>query len=304
MEERNELSLVINNPENGNFLKRITWNKKEFISMVREIAERYDNLVYTEQNIAEAKKDRATLNAVKKAVSARRIEVKKAVMLPYEAFEKEVNEVMSMLEKPVAEIDNAIKEYENILRQKKEDEIRAYYSCAATDIEKEFPVETFFNPKWLNQTVSMKSIKAEIDENVKKVKENLERLEQLENETYKAVAINRYIKSQNIEDAIEEYLRLIEIEKKTNEERQKKAEIESANSIAENDNEKTIESPDKKPGMHKNDSDELSVVQQKLKPDTESQKQYKASFVVYGTKDEIFSVRRFMEERGIKFGKA
>ena len=33
--------MIISNPQGGNFLRRIDWNKEEFAKQVREIAERY-----------------------------------------------------------------------------------------------------------------------------------------------------------------------------------------------------------------------------------------------------------------------
>ena len=74
MEKEKELSVVISDPVQGNFLKEISWNKEEFRKKVSEIAARYDGLTYTEDQIKAAKADRASLNAMKKAISDRRID--------------------------------------------------------------------------------------------------------------------------------------------------------------------------------------------------------------------------------------
>ena len=76
-----ELQLVIKSPEQGSFLRHIEWNKEEFEARIDEILAGYEGLTYTEEQSAEAKTDKATLNAIKKAVSDRRIQIKKAIMV-------------------------------------------------------------------------------------------------------------------------------------------------------------------------------------------------------------------------------
>ena len=93
-----ELSLVINQPDEGKFLQKIGWNKQEIMDAVASITEQYEGLTYTEEQMQDAKKDRATLNAMRKAISDRRIEVKKALLAPYDAFEAEVKEVVALID--------------------------------------------------------------------------------------------------------------------------------------------------------------------------------------------------------------
>ena len=53
-----EMSLVISNPNEGEFLKKIDWNKTEFMEMVASITEQYEGLTYTEDQMKAAKADR------------------------------------------------------------------------------------------------------------------------------------------------------------------------------------------------------------------------------------------------------
>lgn len=68
-----ELSLVINQPDNGVFLEKIGWNKEQITSAVENIISQYEGITYTEEQIRDAKKDRAILNAMKTDISNRRI---------------------------------------------------------------------------------------------------------------------------------------------------------------------------------------------------------------------------------------
>ena len=114
-----ELSLVINQPDNGVFLEKIGWNKEQITSAVENIISQYEGITYTEEQIRDAKKDRAILNAMKTDISNRRIQVKKDLMAPYNVFEAEVKEVVAMIEKPIEMIDKQLIEYEEKQKEEK-----------------------------------------------------------------------------------------------------------------------------------------------------------------------------------------
>ena len=117
-----DLTLVINNPDEGHFLKSIGWNKDEIKKAVVSITEQYRGLAYTEEQLQEAKSDRAKLNAMKKDISDRRIQVKNALLEPYKVFEAEVNEVVALIEEPIAMIDEQIVAYEERTKEEKRQE--------------------------------------------------------------------------------------------------------------------------------------------------------------------------------------
>ena len=50
-----ELSLVISNPKEGEFLEKITWNKDEFMKLINDVADEYKGLTYTEDQMKSAK---------------------------------------------------------------------------------------------------------------------------------------------------------------------------------------------------------------------------------------------------------
>ena len=105
-----ELSLKINHPDDGKFLQQIGWNKEQITKYVSEVTNQYKGIAYTDEQIPDAKKDRAALNALKKNISDGRIQVKNALMAPYYAFESEVKEVVALIDEPIAMIDQQIAE--------------------------------------------------------------------------------------------------------------------------------------------------------------------------------------------------
>ena len=100
------MELKIYSPTEEGFLKSIEWNHEE---IKREVAERvryYKNLAYTDDQIADAKKDRATLNKFVQELEATRKAVKKQCLAPYEDFEKKIKEIVQIVNEPREEESN------------------------------------------------------------------------------------------------------------------------------------------------------------------------------------------------------
>ena len=229
-----ELSLVIENPHEGEFLKHIDWNKEEFMELVASITEQYEGLTYTEDQMKSAKADRAKLNAMKKAISDRRIQVKKAVMEPYTKFEVEVSEVTALIDKPIAMIDGQIKEYEDRTKEEKKAALKKHFEEIAADLEGILTFDRVFDQRYLNVSVSLNKAKADIQEKVDRVHTDLRSLEGFCEEKYLTIAKDAYIRTLNVSDALAEVRRLQEFDRKAEEERlRREEEAEEARLAAE-----------------------------------------------------------------------
>ncbi len=229
-----ELSLVIENPHEGEFLKHIDWNKAEFMELVASITEQYEGLSYTEDQMKSAKADRARLNAMKKAISDRRIQVKKAVMEPYTKFEAEVSEVTALIDKPIAMIDGQIKEYEDRTKEEKKAALKKHFEEIASDLEGILTFDRVFDQRYLNVSVSLNKAKADIQEKVDRVHTDLRSLEGFCEEKYLTIAKDAYIRTLNVSDALAEARRLQEFDRKAEEERlRREEEAEEARLAAE-----------------------------------------------------------------------
>lgn len=157
-----ELSLVINNPGEGHWLQHIDWNKEEFEAEIEAATKDYAGLAYTDDQIKQAKADRAELNKLKKAIDERRRAVKKAISAPYDEFEKEVKEVTQKLDGAITQIDTQVKAYEEKQKEEKKAAIEAYFEKAVGSLAGKVSLEHVFDPKWLNITTSMASIEKEM----------------------------------------------------------------------------------------------------------------------------------------------
>lgn len=326
-----ELALVISQPDEGKFLQKIGWNKQEIMEAVASITEQYEGLTYTDEQMAAAKKDRATLNSLRKAISDRRIEVKKALLAPYDAFEAEVKEVVALIDKPIAMIDKQTSAYEEKIKEDKRTELIAFFKENVGELDGVLTFDMIFNPKWLNKTASVKSCKDDITSAIQKTETDIRAIETMIEEKYRAYAKDFYFrKDRNMTAVLNEVGRMRELDRKAEEEKaareeeqrrreqeaskaaqainppsepekqQKKAEnvTETPESVT-NPAENVSEQPESEQKQAENAQ---AVVDPFADKDTDT-KIYKASFTIRGTKAQILSVKEFMIANNIQFGK-
>lgn len=199
--------------------KAIEFNFEELKTALEEKVKEYEIAIYSDDQIKQAKADRATLNALKKALNDERIRREKEYMVPFTEFKSRVNEIIGIIDRPINAIDTQVKAFEEKRKEEKAEEIRTY--MAQFSLPYNIPAEMLFSQKWLNATVSMASVKKEIDEKVSMIQEDLETLESLEE--YQAEAIEWYSNTLDLRGALNEIKR-----KKEYEERLKKIEEEQA----------------------------------------------------------------------------
>ena len=89
--------------------------------------EKYNNLTYSENQIKEAKEDRAGLNKFKEAIEIRRKEIKQLCLKPYNEFEEKVKQLVTLVDKPILAIDTQLKTFEDQRITAKTTDIHDFY---------------------------------------------------------------------------------------------------------------------------------------------------------------------------------
>ena len=158
------MELIIYNPQEGDFLQQIDWNFEDLKNEISKKSNEYMNLVYSDEQIKDAKKDRASLNKLIKALEDKRKEIKKEVMVPYHDFENKEKELVSIINKAVSNIDSQIKGYEQGLREEKRTKVKEIYKECIGDLESLIPFEKAFKESYLNAGTTLKSIREEMTE--------------------------------------------------------------------------------------------------------------------------------------------
>ena len=324
-----DLTLVINNPDEGHFLKSIGWNKEQIKEAVVNITEQYRGLSYTEEQLQEAKADRAKLNAMKKDISDRRVQVKQALLEPYEKFEAEVEEVVALIDEPIAMIDKQIVAYEERTKKEKRQSLEDFFEKSMVDIPVRITFDTIFNPKWLNRTASLSSCKKEIKKAIEDIVADVSAIRSSLSGKYSVYAEEYYMKREmNLSKALSEANHIQEMDKKAEEEEQKRAKIEEEakiqremetqqarehrNSreegglIVEHEQFTTYDEKDALNRKIRNSTD--MPIQQKTEEHIQQQipaeeKIYKSAFMVRATKAKLMMLRDYMIQNGIEFSK-
>lgn len=158
------LELRIISPQENGFVQEIKWNNEELKTAIVKKMEDYKGLVFTEETIADGKKDRADLNKLRGAIDNERKRIKKMCMEPYNKFEKEVKEVLGLVDEQISAIDVQIKEVEQIKREEKRKTVQELFESIG--FQKFVTLEMIWDEKWLNASVSLS--KVENMEHIKK----------------------------------------------------------------------------------------------------------------------------------------
>ena len=222
------MELKIYNPSEDGFIKPIEWNYEELKAELSQKLEQYKGLVYTEDQIKEAKADRAKLNALATAIDGKRKELKKQCLQPYEQFEAQIKDLLAVIKEPVALIDAQIKGYEEEKKQKKLEEVKALFEKLKHAAGEEFEFVSFeqiFEDKFLNASISLKMVETVISNKFNSIKCNLKTIADLKEYSFEATEV--YKETLNLNEALEKAKYMVDIaEKKKSEEERKEQEKE------------------------------------------------------------------------------
>lgn len=208
------------------FPEVIEFNFEELKQEITERASAYVNLVYTDDQISDAKKDRATLNKFVKALSDERIKIKKECMKPYEDFEAKIKELDGIVSKAIQNIDSQVKAHEEQKKAEKIAQVKEYFeSLPVIEGFETLAFEQIFNPRWENASCSMRAIHDEISGRIHNIKSDLSALQNLPEFSFEAVEV--YKTTLDLGKAISEGQRLSEIQKRKEEAERQKAEREA-----------------------------------------------------------------------------
>lgn len=259
----------------------ITFNFDELKQELTEKAKMYETLVYSDEQIKEAKADRSNLNKLKKSLNDERLRREREYMKPFNEFKGQINEIISIIDKPIAIIDKQIKEAEEQKKEEKKKEIEAIWEDLP--VLSWLKLEQIYNPKWLNATFSLKAIKEDMQERLTTISTDLDTLSNLSDFSFEAQEV--YKQSLDINKAISEGQRLLDIQRRKEEEKRRKAEAEAkakaeAEAKVEEDIQPTV--PDKV---------------EEVKKDT---RQW-VSFKAYLTVEQAKALRDFFNNQGIEF---
>ena len=159
-----------------------TWDFSVLKAELQKYLSEYEGLVYTDETIKDAKKDKAELNKAKKVIEDARKAYKTRCLEPYEAIEPKIKELTGLIEDRRLQIDETVKEYEGRKKAAKEKEVREYYDRISGSLgaDAERIYQKIFDTKWTNATTATAKYREEIQSAVASVIRGLEEVKELE----------------------------------------------------------------------------------------------------------------------------
>ncbi len=202
-----ELKIISPSPEG--FVKEILWNADEISAELEKKVGYYKALVYTETQVAEAKKDRATLNKFIAALKAKDKEIKDLCLAPYDEFHKRMLQIIAQVEEPAALIDRQVKDFEEEQKRKKREDIEDLFKQKG--FQPWVTLDRIWDPKWLNKTCSMKQIDEAFNKIMYQIGEDIFLLNKQGEGTQ--AALSEYKRSMNVREAIKAAENYLEVKR-------------------------------------------------------------------------------------------
>lgn len=188
----------------GEFVSNIAELKAAVIAKVEE----YKNTQYIAEKendqVKLMKNDRAALNKLVKAIDQKRVCIKKDYLRPYEAFELEVKDVLTVIKKQTDILDTVISDFENRAKEEKRTAIRSYYNEIVQDVPEDFREELYtllYDSKWENATATQKAYKEHLSAGVTNYVKGMETLALMKSD-YLEEGINEFKKTLSLQDAL------------------------------------------------------------------------------------------------------
>ena len=254
----------------------------------------YKGRIYTEDTVGEAKKDKAKLNNLKKALSDERISRKKDFMKPFETFEEQVKDLCGMIDEATSGIDSQLEIYEQNRITEKKEAIKSMFSEIASGYDIDFiTLEKIYNPKWENKTATDKAIATEITAVFDKAINDLAIIGKLPSYAFEATEV--YKSTLDLNQAIAEGERMAKIA-----EAKKQAEIEAQKRAEET----RLRAEEEARRMAENEvlmskATEVNLAPAAAEP-TPAEPTYEFSFKVRITMEKALALKDFCTANGIE----
>lgn len=294
------MELKIISPLEGDFVKEIQWNNEELKAEIAEKMRDYTGLVFTEDTIKDAKKDRAALNKLRTAFEDERKRIKRQCMAPYEQFETQVKELIALIDEPIRLIDAQIKEVEEQKKAQKRKDIEELFDSIGFQLF--VTLDKIWDDKWLNATVPLSRIEEQMKSRMYQIGEDIAVIQKLPEFSFEAMEV--YKKTMDLNKAIQEGQRLADIQKRKvayEEEQRRKAEEEQRRRLEE-ENSRPVPAVSEEQKTAGPERSSETVNEDVAAPD-QQEEILCLDFRVWGTREQLLALRNYMKDNHLKFGK-
>lgn len=289
---------------------QLSANFAEMKEALTEFIEPYTQLIVNEDAIAEAKADRAKINAVAKHVDDYRKLVKKIYTEPLKQFEDQCRELVMICDQGKNNIDYQLAEFEERRKEEKFVLLKAHFEAARMSMDNpEYITSSLaLHPKWENKTTSLEECQRYMDEAIQKVDTEVKTIRNLHSQ-WETSLLDDYSKNHDLlsvlalnERLTEKAQQEAERKRKEQEERDRRqAELE-AQKEATKEAEQRVALEDIPPltGLAELANDWDTELKKAISED-QKKATYVGTFVIHGTKRVLGNVMHLLDEAGITY---
>lgn len=256
---------------------------------------------YTPENYigkaAEAKADRAVLNNAEKALNAKRLELERQYMEPFNKFKATITDTCKAIKQASAGLDEIVKGEENREKEEKFMKIQEYWNKTGFSL---FDISQVFDAKWTNKSTKLQDVYAEIDAIQKKTFDDLKILENFPTEDV-ALLKTEYLNTLDITQAMQKAEQLKANRDRLAREAKEREAIEAKRAQQEQRKEETAELNDLGSALEVNNLAAASLGIE-IEPE-KTEKKETFALVLKGTREQLLEVRRFMTRTGVTYDK-
>lgn len=194
---------------------------KEYALSLKEY---YSNLVFTDEQLAEAKNERASINKVVKTIADYRKNIVAEFKKPIELFETTAKETEKILKETSDFVDVQVKAFEQKEKDEKREQIEIIFNKFVEELQDIVSLNKIFDEKWLNKTVKLVAIEEEMKTKIDTIRQGLKAIEELHSE-FELEVKNTFLQDFDLSKAIFKNTQLLEQKKVLSKVEEKKEEI-------------------------------------------------------------------------------
>lgn len=254
---------------------------------------------YTPENyagrIAEAKRDKAELNAAEKLLNSRRLELEREFMRPFVTFKETITETCKAIKEASAKIDAVVKEVESREKEAKRAEIRAIWEKQGFTL---YDLDRIFDQRWLNKSYKIKDIEGEIIAAINRALGDLKIIEALPAEDVPLIKMV-YLDTLSIADAMTRANQLKENRERLARE-QKERQQQAINAQVQQQRQEEKQEAREQVAAEKVDTLAAAALEIEQEP---TKKLETFALILSGTREDLLLVRKYMTSLGVTYVK-
>lgn len=163
-------------------LGTIETNFEEIEKNLKTTLANYKGIVVTEDTLKESKKDVAELRKLKTSIDNEKKAIKKAWNEPYTEFENKCKELMTLVDEPIAEINNQVVKFEAKQIEEKKQHLNGLYLENIEEYTDYLSFEDTLSEAWQNKSFKDKDYLYELSEKKVHIKTDLDAIHSLQSE--------------------------------------------------------------------------------------------------------------------------